>query len=478
MKRSLLAASVALLVCSHAPADPFSLIRFDLIFAESSMPDVTYTVGLADGATDSFDEGIDAREPPWPPYTEVRMHTLGVPGCVEPVMWDYRDGFCPVDVSQYWMPGPGLPHLRDEVWGLGWFDAAVPDLVCMESVVPAATDPIPGTLYWDLSQAGEYHYFVKLLDGLTGLPLGEEFRLGPGGSLEFEVISHCGVGPAFVISARYIPEPGTMGLLLSGFLGMACLSLRRRRVAEGSAYLRSHLRQVCEGVSTMKTLTVLIAVLGLAAAASASITSNVVFTLTDFSSPDICVWTFGIGIADNATDDYDVGLDANEPPWYPCGELRMCSVDVPGSSGGLILDYRDGEERTDMSEYWTPAAGSSGLRDEAWGLGFADSAYPDHVWVYGHGLGNVGSTTATLVWDLTNAGQYEYFIKRFDGWSLQPLGDEFRLEPGGSFPVEVISRYGIGPQFVISARYVPEPGTLAMLLSGFLGMVGLSLRRR
>lgn len=200
--------------------------------------------------------------------------------------------------------------------------------------------------------------------------------------------------------------------------------------------------------------------------------STVTFTLTP-DNPDLSMWTFIIGIDTEATDDFDLGTDANEPPWPPAGEVRMHTLGVPGSSSGLMMDIRDGALPIDIGGYWTPAGDS--VRAEVWGLGGVDPQFPDLCAIDGNNLGTTGYTTGILTWDLSQAGDYTYFLFDLDS------GTEMILTPGGQYDWMVMNRFGMGPTLVLSclgSGEIPEPGTMLLLGTGLLGLVAAVRRSR
>jgi len=222
----------------------------------------------------------------------------------------------------------------------------------------------------------------------------------------------------------------------------------------------------------VKKLLVGFAILALTGAASAALLSEVIFTLSNFGGgvdPIPPPWTFRIGIDDTATDGFDEGIDAHEPPIPPQPELRMHTLDVPSSVGALLADYRDGAQQVDVSPFWTPDCCCGDMRDEIWGIGGVDVG--DLCAIDGYGLGTSGTTTGTLSWDVSGAGAYNYCVYFVDD------DEEICLTPGGTFDFEVSNRSGIGPTLVITACVIPEPGTMLLIGTGLLGVVA-SLRRR
>jgi hypothetical protein len=206
-----------------------------------------------------------------------------------------------------------------------------------------------------------------------------------------------------------------------------------------------------------------LATLALATVSFAVTTSEVVFTLVPAQG---ATWTYTIGIDDTATDAYDSGLDANEPPVAPGPEVRMHTLGVPGAASGLLMDYRDGVGPIDGS-----AAGLAADLDEAWGLGAVDYGYPDLVTNDGFNLGLTGLTHCVLSWDLSGPGLYDYTL------AVIETSEVIALTVGGTYEFDVPNRSGLGPTMVIGAKIIPEPGTMMLVGTGLLALVGLARRR-
>jgi hypothetical protein len=215
------------------------------------------------------------------------------------------------------------------------------------------------------------------------------------------------------------------------------------------------------------TARAILAAIVVATGAHAAVTSQVTFTLTP-DDTDIAMWNFTIGLADDATDAFDSGSDALEPPWAPGPEIRMHTQGVPGALGAMMLDYRDGTTTVDISPYWNHLGDP--LRAEVWGLGALDAAYDDLCTIDGANLGITGYSTGTMTWDLSGADGYAYYLYCVD------LDEAIVLTPGGSYDWSVMNRFGIGPTLVVSCVLIPEPGTLLLLGSGLAGLA--ALRRR
>jgi len=216
-----------------------------------------------------------------------------------------------------------------------------------------------------------------------------------------------------------------------------------------------------------------LATIALASASFAAVTSQAVFTLVT-DNAEVSDWNYTVGIATDGTDAYDSGLDANEPPWSPGKEVRMHSLAVPGSASGLLMDYRDGTTTIDIGGYWAAAAGVATVRDEIWGLGAIDFGAPDLVTVDGNNLGTIGSTTGTMSWDLSGAAGWSYYLYVLDD------DVEIDMQVTSSYDYIVANRSGLGPTCIITAiagEPIPEPGTIMLLGSGLLALVGLSRRR-
>jgi len=214
-----------------------------------------------------------------------------------------------------------------------------------------------------------------------------------------------------------------------------------------------------------------LASLAVVTASFAAITSQVTFTLTP-DDPGLNPWNFTIGIDTEATDAYDSGIDANEPPWPPGAECRMHTVDVPGATGGLLMDYRDGAP-IDMLTLPAEILCCEGCVQvvEVWGLGILDGSYPDQVWVEGGGLPTSGYTEGVITWDLSLAGGLEYCMYDWD------IDQSVCLSDASEHPFSIYNRYGAGPTLVISACLVPEPGTIMLVGTGLLALAGLARRR-
>jgi len=197
--------------------------------------------------------------------------------------------------------------------------------------------------------------------------------------------------------------------------------------------------------------------------AGAAIFSEVSFTVTP-DTGSLPPWTFVAGLSTVGTDAFDGMLDAVAPPWPPGPEVRMHCLDVAGAAGPLMRDYRDGMVAEVVT--WTPAGGD-GIREEIWGN------EADLLSIDGSSLGTSGEETGTLTWDLTNAGDYAYYLYDFDADA------EILLEAGGSYEFSVIRRGGIGPVLALSADCtpIPEPGTMLLLGSGLVGLIGLARKR-
>jgi hypothetical protein len=212
-----------------------------------------------------------------------------------------------------------------------------------------------------------------------------------------------------------------------------------------------------------------LATLAVVTTSFAAITSQVTFTLTP-DDPDLSAWNFTIGIADEATDAYDSGLDANEPPWPPGPEVRMHTLAVPGAASGLLLDYRDGAGIADVPVEAQCCEGCVAYL-EAWGLGALDMAYPDLCTIDGANLGITGYTTGVITWDLSQANGIEYCMYVVDDLTGVCLSD------ATEYPFAVMNRFGAGPTLVITACLVPEPGTMMLVGTGLLALAGLARRR-
>lgn len=207
----------------------------------------------------------------------------------------------------------------------------------------------------------------------------------------------------------------------------------------------------------------------LMATASVAQVSTITFTLTA-DTAGISPWNFTAGIRADANDTFDSLLDAVEPPWAPAPEIRLHTLNVPGASGGLMMDKRDGASYIDISSYWTPVAGTE-MRLETWGLNAVDMAYPDLCAIDGNALGTSGTTTGVMTWDLSAVGIMDYYVYVVD------TDTEFKCVSGGSYAFSVDNRGGIGPTLVVSCRPIPEPGTLLLLGSALIGVAGITRRR-
>lgn len=213
------------------------------------------------------------------------------------------------------------------------------------------------------------------------------------------------------------------------------------------------------------------AVLAMAAVAQAELLSQATFTLVP-DGPDVPTWSFTVGVTYQGETSwgFDLGVDAEEPPWSPGPEVRLHTLGVPGALDGLTLDYRDWRPWIDLSPYgWN-------LYDlpfchVAWGLGAVDSAYPDVLRIEGRNLGYTGYTTGTLTWDLSAAHPGKYYLYDVEA------GNGIEVLPGGSYDWMVMNRFGTGPTLVIAAIVWPEPGTALLLGSGLLVLGGLARRK-
>jgi len=192
----------------------------------------------------------------------------------------------------------------------------------------------------------------------------------------------------------------------------------------------------------------------LAGMASATMISQVTFSIVipELTAP----WTFWAGINDAATDDYDGGIDAVEPPVSPMSEIRMHS-DVGFAQGMLAGDYRPGDE--------------VGLPGYFPGGGVAWEFWPN-VYVDGYNL-TPGTHNAEITWDLSQAGGWLYYLYNVDTGELIDL--QTAIQP---LIVPVDGRSGLGPWFELGAQIIPEPGTVALLLSGIAGVTAFGIRRR
>jgi len=227
-------------------------------------------------------------------------------------------------------------------------------------------------------------------------------------------------------------------------------------------YLEEYLGPARRGAAPLKgsqmTARAILAATVIAATAHAAVTSQVTFTLIP-DDTEIARWNFTIGLADNATDAFDSGRDALEPPWAPAPEVRLHTLDVPGAIGAMMLDYRDGANPIDVSPYWTTIADP--LRAEVWGLGALDANYDDLCAIDGAELPTTGYTTGIMTWDLSEAAGFAHYLYCID------LDEAIALTPGGTYDWSVMNRYGAGPTFVISCTApIPEPGTAVLLALG------------
>jgi len=201
-----------------------------------------------------------------------------------------------------------------------------------------------------------------------------------------------------------------------------------------------------------KVLMGALAVALLAGMASATMISQVTFSIVipEVTDP----WTFWAGINDAATDDYDGGIDAIEPPPSPGAEIRMHS-DVGFAQGMLLGDYRPGDE--------------AGLPGYFPGGGMAWELWPQ-VYVDGYNLPS-GTQYAEITWDLSQAGGWLYYLYNKDTGELIDL--QAACQP---YVVPVFR--GMGPWLELGAQVIPEPGTVALLLSGIAGVTAFGIRRR
>jgi len=199
-------------------------------------------------------------------------------------------------------------------------------------------------------------------------------------------------------------------------------------------------------VKKLLVAAVLAGMLLAAGAAKAGLISQAVFTIVIPGTTD--PWTFFAGIDDQATDGFDSGVDAVEPPPSPFAEIRMHSF-VSGAPGNLKMDYRPGNDVID---------------------GFPGEIWPE-VYVDGYNLNPRQTYTGVITWDLSQANGWLYYLIDYDAGGLV-----IDLQQQSEYEFTVSG--GFGPWLGVEATLIPEPGTIALLLTGVAGLAGFARRKR